>query len=134
MRDTLPREIFSFLTPESEVSLILGERDNLPNKTNDKECGIVNLDSSKNHVTHWGSYYKDNEKSYYFNPFGLDPPIEIRNYLKSNIELSTFQIQTFKSNDCGYYCLLVLKRMEKHQFKDIILNLSTKAPEEGQGD
>ena len=66
------------------------------------ECGILNLDVSKNNGTHWVCYYKNNEKCYYFDSFGLDPPLELQNYLSSSIELSTFQIQKFNTHHCGY--------------------------------
>ena len=98
-------------------------RDNLPPKINMIECGIVNLDSSNNNGTHWVCYHKNKAKCYYFDSFGLDPPIELKNYLKVDIELSTFQIQKLNTHQCGYYCLLVLKLLDKYDFKDIIIGL-----------
>ena len=88
--------------------------DTLPRKINNIECGILNLDISKSSGTHWACYYKNNEKCYYFDSFGLDPPLELQNYLNSQIELSTFQLQKFNTHHCGYYCLLVLKLLEKN--------------------
>lgn len=32
-------------------------RDTFPGKINDKECGVLNLDVSKNNGTHWVCYY-----------------------------------------------------------------------------
>jgi hypothetical protein len=58
-------------------------RDTLPNKVNKVECGILNLDVSKNNGTHWVCYYKNKDTSYYFDSFGLDPPLELQNYLNS---------------------------------------------------
>jgi hypothetical protein len=55
---------------------------------------------------------KNNEKCYYFDSFGLDPPLELQSYLNSQIELSTFKIKKFDTHHCGYYCLLVLKLLE----------------------
>jgi hypothetical protein len=95
-------------------------RDTLPSKINKVECGILNLDISKNNGTHWVCYYKNKDKCYYFDSFGLDPPLELQNYLNSQIELSTFQIQKFNTHHCGYYCLLVLKLLEKkYKYKEI---------------
>jgi hypothetical protein len=96
-------------------------RDTLSDKINEIECGILNLDLNKNNGTHWVCYYKNKDNSYYFDSFGLDPPIELQNYLKNEILLSTFQIQKFNTHHCGYYCLLLLKLMEKYNFKEIIL-------------
>ena len=97
-------------------------RDTLPDKINNKECGVVNLDVSKNTGTHWVCYYKNKDTSYYFDSFGLDPPLELQNYLNSRIELSTFQIQNFNTHHCGYYCLLILKLLERYDFKEIVLD------------
>ena len=96
-------------------------RDTLPNNINDIECGIVNLDLSTNKGTHWICYFKNVDYSYYFDPFGLDPPIEVQKYLNSEIFLSTYQIQNFNTNHCGHYCLLMLKLLENFNFMDIIL-------------
>ena len=38
-------------------------RDTLPDKVDDEECGVVNLDESRNSGTHWVFHYKNNEKS-----------------------------------------------------------------------
>ena len=95
-------------------------RDTLPDKINKVECGIVNLDISQNKGTHWVCYYKNNERCYYFDSFGLDPPLELQKYLNSQIELSTFQIQEFNTHHCGYYCLLVIKLLQTHDFKEVI--------------
>lgn len=48
-------------------------KDTLLTKVNDKEWGVVNLDESKNRGTHWACYY--------FDSFGLNPPLELQNYL-----------------------------------------------------
>ena len=59
---------------------------------NDIECGVMNLETSKacNSGTHWVCYHKNNHWGcYYFDSFGLDPPIELRNWLNSQIELLT---------------------------------------------
>ena len=77
-------------------------RDTLPSKVNTIECGVLNLDISKNNGTHWVCYYKSKDKCYYFDSFGLGPPIELQSYLSSNVELSTFQIQKFNTHHCGY--------------------------------
>ena len=52
-------------------------RHTFPRRVDDKECGVVNLDLSKNSGTHGVCYYKNNDKDYYFDSFGLDPPIEL---------------------------------------------------------
>lgn len=99
-------------------------RDNLPNKVYDTECAIVNLDSVKNSGTHWVCYYKFHDLSYYFDSFGLNPPIELEKYLGNTIIGSSFQVQQFNTNYCGYLCLYILSGLSKgFKFNDLILNL-----------
>ena len=76
-----------------------------------KECGIINLDDKENKGTHWVCYFIFNSSiAYYFDSFGLYPPIELQNYLKEyNIIGSNFQLQDFNTNYCGYYCLYILE-------------------------
>lgn len=89
-------------------------RDTLPNKINNNEVDIVNLNSIKNNGTHWVCYHRNKDK-YYFDSFGLDSPIELQNYLSSDVKFSTFQIQKFNTHHCRYYCILVLKLLEKYR-------------------
>lgn len=103
-------------------------RDTLPPQgIGEREVGIVNLDSFEGKGTHWVCYSKVKDKLYYFDSFGLDPPIELQEYLKDGkdrkIELSTFKIQEFGNHHCGYYCLVVLKMLENIEFRSTILSL-----------
>ena len=61
----------------------------------DKECGALNLDNSENEGTHTVCWFKDGNKKYYFDSFGVQPPKELIKYLKSPIMYSTYQIQQF---------------------------------------
>ena len=63
-------------------------RDILPNKPRKKECGILNLDDTTGSGTHWVAWYKDNNDKYYFDSYGLQPPVELVRYLKSPIQCS----------------------------------------------
>lgn len=95
-------------------------RDTLPSKPLKNECGIVNLDSNKNSGTHWVCYYNE----YYFDSFGLNPPIELQKYLDKTLIGSSFQVQQFNTNYCGYLCLYILSCLSKgFNFEDVVLNL-----------
>jgi hypothetical protein len=61
-------------------------RDTLPSK--------LNLDISKNNGTHWVCYYKNKDKCYYFDSFGLDPPLELPMLMSfiQNYFVKTFRI------------------------------------------
>lgn len=102
-------------------------RDTLPPLIKEVEVGILYLDSSSGKGTHWVCYSKNNKNIYYFDSFGLDPPLELQEYLKNGedkkIELSTFQIQEFGTHHCGYYCLLLLKLLDSHAYQKSVIGL-----------
>ena len=94
-------------------------RDDLPKKKRTKECGIVNLADSLSDGTHWVCYFNH----YYFDSYGLPPPLEIAEYLGDNLEYNIYQIQ--KSGQiCGHLCLYFLNRITKGmEFNEIIFSL-----------
>jgi hypothetical protein len=84
-------------------------RDTLPkNSSNENECGIMNLDSIKNSGTHWTCWFKNNNLCYYFDSFGVKPPLEFEAYMQCDILYSTYQIQKINEVICGHLCLTVL--------------------------
>lgn len=85
-------------------------RDNLPKKPKRLECGIINLDLSKNEGTHWVAYIKMNDYFEYFDSFGdLRPPIELVKYFgNQNIYYNYNKYQNFKSVNCGHLCIKYL--------------------------
>ena len=101
-------------------------RDELPKKPRMNECGIINLADSKDlEGTHWTCYFKK-DKVYYFDSYGIQPPIEIVKYLGSNRALihNSFQIQDFNQVVCGHLCLYVLFHLNKGKdFNEIIFSL-----------
>ena len=97
-------------------------KDELPDKCLENECGIVNMEDSKDQGSHWCCWWKKGDEKYYFDSYGLDPPLEIQKYLKSPIIFSTFQLQEFNDSNCGEWCLYVLNELNKGlDYKDIIL-------------
>jgi hypothetical protein len=88
------------------------------------ECGILNLNLSSETGSHWTCWFKINNEKFYFNSFGLPPPKEVIDYLGSPILYSTFQLQGLMDQNCGKWCLIVLKRLsEGIDYKDLILSL-----------
>ena len=59
--------------------------DTLPKKPNKKECGITNFDKSGGPGTHWVAWYKNGTTKIYFDSYGVQPPLEVINYLGSPI-------------------------------------------------
>lgn len=121
-----PLTNYDILNLASEIKNFRGVfmRDTLPKKTNKSECSIVNLDSNENPGTHWVCYFKNKNEKYYFDSFGLYPPIELQKYLGKNIIRSSFQVQEFNTNYCGYLCLHVLSCLSKgFNYESVIFNL-----------
>ena len=84
-------------------------RDVLPQYSKNIECGTLNLDSINGPGTHWTCWIKQSENlCYYFDSFGVNPPIEFEKYVKCDILYSTYQIQKMEEVICGHLCLLVL--------------------------
>src|SRR5271155_1525977 len=99
-------------------------RDQLRNLKSKKiECGVLNLNLSDEPGSHWTCWFKMSDKNYYFNSFGLPPPKELVDYLKSPIIYSTFQLQGMNDQNCGKWCLKILKGLSDGQdYYDLILS------------
>lgn len=75
---------------------------------------VVNLQDDKNSKgrdlggTHWVALYVDGKKSAYHDPFGLPPPMEVRDFVKGlPLVYNDNQVQNENSGICGYYCISV---------------------------
>lgn len=85
-------------------------RDELPYKPLPMECGVINLDSSKNDGTHWVAYGKIYDYIEYFDSYGnLKPPKELIKYVGQNINYNYVNIQKNHQYNCGHLCLKFLK-------------------------
>ena len=74
---------------------------------------IINLDDDKG--THWTLLID----GFYFDPFGVSPPREVKCDL-----YSTYQIQKVNESYCAAYCLYVVYLVESGlSFKQAVLNL-----------
>lgn len=83
-------------------------RDTLPQYPRKNECGIVNLDSNKNHGSHWVAYIKSNNIVDYFDSFGnLKPPKELVKYFGKGVKIlyNNDRYQNFNQSNCGHLCL-----------------------------
>lgn len=100
-------------------------RDQLTMKPFEVECGILNLDTQKGPGTHWTCWSKDRGKCYYFDSYGLMPPMEFQNYIRADLIISTYQIQEENDIICGQLCLVVLYKLLvlNENFLNILLKL-----------
>jgi hypothetical protein len=71
----------------------------------------INLDSSHGSNTHWVCWFRDRDDKYYFDSYGLTPPMELVKYLQSPIYYNTDQVQPDGHIICGHLCLYVLQRL-----------------------
>ncbi len=94
-------------------------RDELQAKTNN-ECLVINTDHSQNEGTHWTCLIRRNGTSYYFDPYGFPPTLEVTNICNEPRYYSSFAIQNMNEVICGHYCIYVLQRMsEGNNFNDV---------------
>ena len=96
--------------------------DTLPNKPNNRECGIVNLDKSGGSGTHWVAWYKNGKNKIYFDSYGVQSPTEVINYLGREVNYNTDQLQPRGEVFCGHLCLYVLKELNEGSSFQSILN------------
>ena len=89
------------------------------------ECGIMNLDDSSGDGTHYVAWYKQNNNNiYYFDGYGIQPAIEMINYLQKPIYYNTERIQPDDTVVCGHLCVFVLKKLDEgYNFQSIINTL-----------
>ena len=92
-------------------------------KKTKKNFIICNYQTTKEGGTHWTALYKNKDKVYYFDSYGLQPDFEVLNFLDKGV-YSTFKIQKDNARYCGQLCLYVLYKLSKgYDFYDIVLEL-----------
>jgi len=95
--------------------------------TKKQECGVVNLNTSKQAGSHHTWYWVSGGKKYYFDSFGVIPPEELVKHLKSPTMYSTYQIQQYNDTNCSEWCLYMLNELHKGKdFIDIIIEILNK--------
>lgn len=96
-------------------------RDGLPSLPRLRECGILNFDDSSGPGTHWVCWYKRINTKFYFDSYGLPPPSELLQYLKSPVYYNSERVQPDGEVFCGHLCLYVLKKLQDGcDFQDIV--------------
>ena len=89
-------------------------KDQLPNRIYKNESMIVNLDNSSGKGTHWICFFKKDNKIYYYDSFGVKPPIQLVEYFakqnKSEVYYNIDKYQNFDEIICGHLCLEFLTK------------------------
>jgi len=100
-------------------------RDNIPSKSRKNECGILNLDDASGKGTHWAAWRRTSKNKLYFDSYGIQPPLELVEYLKHPILYNTERLQPTNQVFCGHLCLYVLKQLSLGNHKQFALTYKT---------
>jgi len=105
------------------------QREALPKKSRKAECGILNLDDSLGGGSHWTAWYACayacGDVHYYVHSFGIQPPLELVEYLKPPIFYNTEEVHSRVQVFCCHLCLYVLKKLSKGKGLQEIINTLT---------
>ena len=85
--------------------------------------GFVNIDDGSRGGTHWTCFIVKDDKSYYFDSFGMSPDKFLLNQLPKPIIYHNYKIQDINSKLCGSYCLYFFYLIERMNYYDAILKL-----------
>ena len=83
--------------------------------------GFVIINNGAQGGTHWTCFIIKDEKSYYFDSFGVQPDRFLLKQLPKPIIYRKFKIQEINSKFCGSYCLYFFYLIEKLNSYDTIL-------------
>lgn len=99
-------------------------KDELKKKKKDGAYIINMMNSDAGNGSHWTCFYIVNGTSYYFDSFGIIPPVEVIRFCGKPIIYNEKEIQNLKSGNCGWFCLVVLKYIQDNPsmeaFNDIL--------------
>ena len=97
------------------------------------ECGILNLNRHDEQGSHWTAWIKQGKNRFWFDSFGMRPPVEVLKYLKTPseynkdkpvIKCNAVTVQHYQSEECGALSLYVIvKLLQGHAFDKIIQKL-----------
>ena len=112
-------------------------RDQYTSKIKPKSLGVINMDMQSGPGTHFVCFFNspNDETVNYYDSYGVVPPAETVSFLKSSgkpIAYNPTQHQEIGATTCGYFCIYVLKELNKgRKFHDVLLDFSYD-PEENE--
>lgn len=102
-------------------------------KTKNDVCAIINLQPHTDVGSHWTCFATVGTSSYYFDSFGVTPPLNVLKYLKSKYDYDHFKprifcnalvVQRENSTNCGALSIFVLYHLSRgYTFDKIIRHL-----------
>ena len=85
-------------------------RDELTNLSKNTKNIIMNLVDHNGISSHWVCVY-NNQVKYYFDSYGLLPPVEVMKFLQNGV-YQTFKVQELNSKCCDQLCQLCQSRLQ----------------------
>ena len=85
--------------------------------------GFVNIDNGDKVGTHWTCFYIKDNKSFYFDSFGVQPDKFLLNQLPKPIIYHKYKIQDINSKLCDSFCLYFFYLIERMNYYDAILKM-----------
>ena len=85
--------------------------------------GFVNIDDGRMGGSHWTCFIVKDNKSYYFDSFGVQSDKFLLKKLPKPIIYHNYKIQDINSFLCGSYCLYFFYLIERLNYYDTILKL-----------
>ena len=82
--------------------------------------GFVNIDNGSMGGTHWVAFIVKDNKSHYFDSFGVQPDKFLLNQLSKPIIYHVYEIQDIDSKLCRSYCLYFFYLIERMNYYDTI--------------
>jgi hypothetical protein len=96
-------------------------KDQLNTKNIKNGCYIINLENHNQDGSHWTALFKNKNKYYYADSFGVVPPQTLLDNLKinpNNLFYNDKQIQDLKSQRCGFYAIYFLYCISKNPIQE----------------
>ena len=87
------------------------------------EKGFVNIDNGSQGGTHSTCFIVKDNKSHYFDSFGVQPDKFLLKQLPKPILYHNYKIQDINSKLCGSYCLYFFYLIERMNYYDAILKM-----------
>ena len=85
--------------------------------------GFVNIYNGSQGGTHWTCFLVKDNKSYYFDSFGVQPDKYLLKQLPKPIIYHNYKIQDKNSKLCGPFCLYFFYLIERMNYYDTILKM-----------
>ena len=118
------------LARRNGFGVLIVTRDDLPylrDRHREKNQNII-INMDVNGQTHWCALHIFERSAWYYDSFGLEPPMNIIHYCNDlKLHVNNIRVQDLQSVMCGQFCIYFLKEIQQHKNeKDIWKHISRK--------